>query len=238
VGGLAYVLMTPEQGIALTERLPGLAPRPQLRTTELTQPLGGVRHARVEITTAGGRGTLRAADDTQALFDGVLTHRADVINDVTVKGTEARVRIGTSTGPRIFPANAGRESLTLALNPSVDYDIDVTTASGRQTIDLTGLSVERIGVSMASGAVDLTAARSGRIDISMASGTVRVKLPANTGARLEVSALSGDIVGTQLQRVEGNRINGVYETLGFDRSARYLHINVSMLSGTVIVEGP
>jgi hypothetical protein len=236
VGGLAYLLMTPGAGLTLAERLPALVPATSVTTTDLSYPLGGVRRAQVELSLLGGRSTLSAAEEGGALFDGSYTHRDVINNDVTVSGADARVRIGAKPGVRFTPGGVVREAMSLSLNPDVRYDIDLSAASGRHQIDLSGLDVRRVGVSLASGNVDLTALRTGRIDVSMASGIVRIKLPPGAHARVEVSTLAGDVVGSRLTRVSGNRVNGVYETPTFSRVAGFLDINVSMVSGTVMVE--
>jgi Domain of unknown function (DUF5668) len=232
--GVIYLMITPDAALSGQLTLPGSA---DLRTDRLTQPLGSVRDARVDLALTGGTSEIGAMIDSAYLFDGSFTHRGAYAQEVRGAGSEVTVRLGQPIGPIVAPFSAGRERMDMKFNAAVRYDMQVAIASGRHALSFTDLTLRGVRLNMASGTVDLKLPEAAPypVEINMASGAVNITVPRGIAVRVRASGLSGAVRGDLLRRVSGNRMNGVYETPGFSTSGPHLDLKVSMLTGTVTV---
>ncbi len=236
VAGITYLLMTPGAGVSLSERL-NLRGFTQLTTDRLVHPLNATRSARLELALAGGTSSIASLVDSDKLFEGSYVHRGDAATEVTGAGSAVNVRISRPPGVQLGPINLSGERLDLKLNTAVTYDLSLSAASGRHVVDASDLDISALSLKMASGTVDLKLpeALPYSVALEMASGTVYLDLPKNTPVRMNVKGLSGNVQGDAIRRVDGNRLNGTYETPGLDATRALVEIDVNMLSGNLVV---
>lgn len=144
--------------------------------------------ADVSVTTTSGDVRIEAIDGETT----VNTTGGDVwLNGVggslavdTVSG-EVTLRNGRVSGARVG-TNGGDVDLS-----GVNGPLAVTTISGR--IKVRDVTSGPVLLQTASGNISMNGALSGDLEITSISGDVRIKLPSQTGYRLFIRTMSGDI---------------------------------------------
>lgn len=232
--GVIYLMMAPDAALSGRLTFPGSA---DLRTDRLTQPLGSVRDARVDLVLTGGTSEIGSMSDSAYLFAGSFTHRGAYAQDVRGAGSDVTVRLCQPIGPIVAPFSSGRERMDMKFNTAARYDMQVAIASGRHALSFTDLALRGVALNMASGTVDLKLPEAAPypVEINMASGAVNITVPRGIAVRVRANGLSGAVRGDSLRRVSGNRFDGVYETPGFNTTRAHLDLKVNMFSGTVTV---
>src|SRR5690606_31363783 len=150
----------------------------------------------------------------------------------------------------------------IGLNPSVPLDLDLDLASGRTTIDLSGLQLQGLSVDAASGSNVLhLPAGEYQATYDAASGSVEIFLPESGNVTLEIDGASGGIrlhlpdtveaqvivedggsgrlnPGDRLRKVEegDDDDEGVWQTAGFDGADNQVTIILSIASGGITVD--
>ncbi len=160
------------------------------------------------------------------------THRADVEatamkGDLLIDTGSGEVRVDGMEGPLSIDVGSGDVTLSSVKGGSLDIDtgsgevkgtaiaadaLKIDTGSG--SVDLDGLVAQSVAVDVGSGDVDLTwTVDPGDIEIDSGSGSVKLILPGNSGATLDIETSSGEIDSAfeiRTNRIERDTLRGSF----------------------------
>ena len=177
-----------------------------LKTETFTTPVGEATSVQVELGLSGYATTVHAlAPATGAerpLLLATITHRGSVV--FTAEGTATKTLGLRSANQWQWWQRIGNDTENpwdIALAPGVPLDLVILASSGSNTVDLTGLQLQRLEVDASSGdsvvvlpvADPLSSVTSPPdIDLESASGRMEVQAPAGSAFAANIGMSSGD----------------------------------------------
>jgi hypothetical protein len=209
VGGILWILIAQPP-------IPGLNfGSSNLQTTNISQPLNGVKSARAELSFGAGTSKVYVLSDSSNLIEGQLQTYNSPNFSVSTSNDRATIVLGPGpmSVPMIFPS-VSEELWNVGLNSSVTYQIDLNVGVGQSTIDLTKLDISGGEMDGGVGTSELYLPGDGkyRLGINGGVGTIRIYVPSNLAVRAEVNGGLGSFNRLpDMQEVHDN----VYETPGF-----------------------
>jgi len=229
VGGVLWILIA-------RPALPGLRFNAggELKTTNIEYPLKDIRSANISVSFSTGTNSLRALSDSAALIVGTIEHYGDLTFDASDAGTQANVRLNSSSVSIVAPFGGSDERWSLALNPAAAYDLNFDMGVGTSTIDLSKLTITGGRINAGVGTTDLTLPAQGRftLNIDGGVGTVRIRLPSRMALRVEIDTGIGSFSpGARLRPLGGD----VYETEGFASADDAITLRIKAGVGSISV---
>jgi LiaI-LiaF-like transmembrane region len=209
VGGVLWILI-------VQPPIPGLNfGSSNLQSTNISQPLNGVKSARAELSFGAGTSKVYALNDSNNLIEGQLQTYSAPNFSVSTSNDRATIVLGPGpvNVPIIFPS-ISEENWEVGLNSSVAYQIDLNVGVGQSTIDLTKLDISGGGIDGGVGTSEIYLPGKGtyRLTINGGVGTIRIYVPSGLAVRAEVNGGLGSFNRLpSMQEVHDH----VYETPGF-----------------------
>ncbi len=168
----------------------GLLPSPPAVTEQLSQPLGDVESATVNLD--GGIADMSVTalgSDSSDLMTGSFGHPEGVrmVKSYNVAGKEGRLTVrGEGTASLFFTFRNSRWDIRL--NPEIPLALDVNGGIGRATLDLAGLQLTRLSLNAGLGSVEVTTPRTGIVTMRLDGGigSTTVTIPQGVAARIRV----------------------------------------------------
>ena len=203
---------------------------------EVRQALGEATQARVVIEPAVGSLHIEALPESANLVEGMISMGKGlrVKRYFAVAGETATFTLqtdGATFGP--FTGWADRWSWELGLAPEVPLELEIGLGVGLADIDLTGLTVDDLKVSMGVGRTTVTLPEEGRFyaKIEGAIGETVVVIPAGMAARIRVDTglAVSDLPDGYQQR------NDVYTSPGYATAEDRVELEVSQAIGRVAI---
>ena len=199
----------------------------------------GAAQARVVIEPGVGRLDIKALPESANLVEGRidLGKGERAAPDFSLKGDRATFMLQTerhSFGPA-FWGGAGRRTWDLGLAPGVPLDLQVDLGMGEADLDLTGLVVSSLDVSVAMGKTTVLLPQEGDIrgQIDGAMGKIVVVVPEGVEARVHAS------VGLGSRKLPDGyqRQDEIYTSPGYARADNRVDLEVSLAIGSIQVRG-
>lgn len=169
VGGIIWFAMSGAAGVAG-------------ETTPLSEALGEATSLNVFVSNPAGRVEISSTDSPNTAVEGMVTlgPRQRVDHRYQVRNGVGDLRI-TSSGDAFLPWVGGldRPTWSLELSREAPVTLTVNTAAGEEKIDLRGLMVASLDLSVAVGLLDVTLPEEGEFNGKLANpvGEVRVAVP-------------------------------------------------------------
>jgi hypothetical protein len=209
VGGILWILI-------VQPPIPGLNfSGGNLQTTNISQPLNGVKSARLDLSFGAGTNKVYALTDSNNLIEGQLQTYSSPNFSVSTSNDRATVVLGPGpvSIPLIIPT-VSEEKWEVGLNSAVTYQIDLDTGVGQASIDLAKLDLSGGSIDGGVGTTELYLPGDGRyrLEIDGGVGTIRIYVPSNLAVRAEVNGGLGSF--NRLPDMQEVR-DDVYETPDF-----------------------
>lgn len=156
--------------------------------SQISQPLEGARQLNVNISHPAGFVEIGASENAEIAFEGKVTlaPRQMFDKDYKVKGNIGYFRM-TSAGTVFFPWIGGLNQplWDVDLNNTVPIDLTIDTAAGEQHIDLRGLEIENLDLSVAVGQLAVTLPKDGEFSGNLSNPIGSIKISVPSGALVE-----------------------------------------------------
>jgi hypothetical protein len=236
VGGVVVFLVVAQSNPALLNSSPFFSAS-NLITEQVSQPLGTIHTATVEIHYPSGTGSLKALSNSPDLMEGEVTHSGNLINTMTTSGDSAHLTLSSQSNDGGPFFDFGQQRWNFSLNPSVTYDLQLEQGSGSTTFDLGQFNLHALSLDMGSGdsRVNLPAAGQYTFRLQLGSGSVNVQAPQGVSVQVKYQIGSGSLRTPGLQRVSGDQREGVYQSANYSQGGPYVNIDLQMGSGSVTV---
>lgn len=230
---LAVVLVTGVAAGALW--LSDAGPAGSAPVEEIRQPLDGATEAVVILDPAVGILRLQALPESADLIRGTVHagKGAEVTQEVEREGTRTTVALRQAGAPWApFAGGANSQQVwDLGLSPAPELELHADVALGEAALDLSGLTLRDLGLSMGLGVVNVRLPSQGRYQarVEGAIGGMTVVIPEDLPARIKVDA------GLAVRQVpEGYRKDGdVYVSPGYDTAQDRVDLTVGQAIGLV-----
>ena len=175
-----------------------------LRTETFSTPVGEATTAQVELGLSGYTTTvhaLAAATGTdRQLLSATISHRGTIA--FTAEGTTTKTVELRSTNEWQWWQRIGTDTENpwdIGLAPGVPLSLIVLASSGSNTVDLTGLQVQKLEVDASSGdsvvvlpVADPVSSTRPDIELQSSSGRMEVQAPAGSAFAANIGMSSGD----------------------------------------------
>jgi hypothetical protein len=175
--------------LATTNDAPGGA---GLVAENVQQPLGTAASAEVEFSPAVGRLRLEALPEEANLVQGtVYRGRNEDLEQSFQGGTRAtfRLKAGDVSWVPFGTWAMDRREWDLGLSPGAALELRAEMGAGEMVLDLTGLHVERLRVSMGLGRAEIRLPATGRFEASVegAIGQTVIVIPDGLAVRIQAN---------------------------------------------------
>jgi hypothetical protein len=188
----------------------------ELRTEAESVELGDAEAVRVEIDF--GAGDLEVAGGAEELLEADFTYNVAALKPEVEYGDGTLVvRQPDVDGlPILQDLTDFRNEWSLRLFDDVPMDLNVKVGAGTSDLQLAGLSLTGLDVSLGAGeyAVDLSGDWAHDLDVTLDAGVadLRVRLPKDVGVRVEIDAGPHTVEANGLTQAEGVYTNAAYGT--------------------------
>ena len=203
---LALVLVGGVFWIALSGATPTAA-----NTTQVTQTLGDAHQLTVEINNPTGLVEISASTSSSIALQGEITlsSRETLDKKYFVQNGTGDLTIKTS-GVEFLPwvSGFGQPSWELILTNAVPVSLTVETAAGEQQIDLRGMDLVNLNLSVAIGQINVTLPASGDYSGRLASpiGSIHVTVPSGALVEFQTNGVFEAKSVSEGFTVSGNKI--------------------------------
>ena len=210
----------------------------EFQSQRIAHPLGDVRQADVRIDFPGGRGSISVLDDSANLIEGNVSYSGGLVDRYSVSGDRARVELDSRSWGWGISFGWSDPQWTLGLNPRIEYDLNLSTGSGRYDLDLSKLELKSLALDSGSGHVSLSLPAMGQYHFKLhsGSGSVDVRVPEGVAVRVEYDAGSGSLTAPNLHKVSGGRRDGVYESPNFSQTGSFVIVELDGGSGSISLQ--
>jgi hypothetical protein len=203
-----------------------------LRTESQSVELGDAKSVRVEIEL--GAGELKLTGGAEKLLEADFTYNVAKLKP-EVKYTDGTLVVqqpGSKGLSNLRGITDYRNEWGLRLNDEVPIDLRVDVGGGTSDLQLAGLSLTRLNVTLGAGEymVDLSGDWTRDLDVRIDAGAadVSVRLPKDIGVRLEVDR------GPAVLATSGLTQDGdVYTNVAYGVSNVTLHVNMTAGIGRI-----
>jgi hypothetical protein len=199
----------------------------------------GATRAQVVIEPGVGRLHIKTLPESANLVEGKidLGKGERAMPNFSVKGDRATFTLQTdrhSFGPTFWGGD-GRRTWDLGFAPEVPLDLQVDLGMGEADLDLTGLAVSSLDVSVAMGKTTVLLPREGDIKakIDGAMGEIVVVVPEGVEARVHANVG----IGSRKLPDGYQRQDEVYTSPGYARADNRVDLKVSLAIGSIQVRG-
>jgi hypothetical protein len=206
-----------------------------LQTESQSVELGDAGPVRVEIDL--GAGELNLAGGAADLLEADFTYNvARLKPEVAYTDGTLVVRQPDTRGlPALQDISDFRNEWALRLSDGVPMDLSVNMGAGTSELQLAGLSLTRLDVSLGAGEslIDLSGDWAQDLDVTIqgGAGDLRVRLPGEVGARVQVETGVGAVEAPGLSQA-----GDVYTNAAYGVSAVTLHVNIEAGIGRINLE--
>jgi hypothetical protein len=212
----------------------GIFPSGAAATEELSQSLGDIKSATVDLNVGFSNTTLTSlGTDTGDLMKGTFRHSEGVrmVKTYTVAGSDGRLSL-KEEGSNFILGGATASRWELALNPSLPVVLRVDGGVGRTNLDLGALNITSLQVDTGIGTMNVTTPGSGSVTMRLNGGigSATVNIPQGVAGRLRVSSGLGSI------RVDESRFpkfGEIYQSADFASAANKIDMEVDGGIGSI-----
>jgi hypothetical protein len=211
----------------------------ELRRDSVTIDREDAESVRVQVRM--GAGELTIAGGAEALMEADFAYnvpRWEPIVSYDVANGEGRLVVRQPSTDHVSVGRRTRYEWDLRFDEITPLDLRIEAGVGRQMIDLAGLRITRLGVTLGAGDAEINVSNNpelerldfdlgvGRVEIDMRGpwdqdvavsiqggvGSTTVRLPSDVGVRVTVTRGLGDVDTNGLRRQDGAWVNAAYGT--------------------------
>lgn len=226
VGGVLWLVFTQGSALFTTAGI----------TDQISQPLGDVKSASVELqmafsdTRVGSTGS-DSADLVKATFQHSDGKRA--VKNYSVAGSEARLGL-KEEGANVFLGPAVSR-WDINLSPDVPLAIRLNGGVGHTVLDASELKATSLSLDTGIGQLDVTTPKTGTVTMRLNGGigSASVTIPPGVGASIRVSSGLGSI---QVDSTRFPKFGDVYQTADYVNAANKIDIDVDGGIGRITIQ--
>ena len=214
----------------------GLVPIGAATTEQLSQALGDIKSATIEINTGASSVFVTALGlDTANLMDGKFAHpeNTGIVKKYNVNGTEGRLSLNEE-GQTVTPFNASTSRWDVALYPAIPLSMRVNGGIGNANLDLGALSVPLLDINAGVGSVAVIAPKTGatKIKINGGVGSVTITIPSGVAARIRADSGLG---GIRIDETRFPKSGKMYESADFASATNKIEVEVDGGVGSITI---
>jgi N-terminal domain of toast_rack, DUF2154 len=189
-----------------------------LRTESQSVELGDAKAVRVEINL--GAGNLQLTGGAEKLLEAEFTYNVAELKPVVeyTNGTLVVRQPEVSGLPGLQGITDFRNEWGLRLSDGVPMDLSVDQGAGTSDLQLAGLSLTRLDISLGAGeyTIDLSGdwARDLNVTINSGAANVSLRLPKDVGARVKIESGPHTIEATDMTKDGDVYTNAAYGVSG------------------------
>ena len=164
-----------------------------LQTESQSVDLGDVESVGVEIDM--GAGELNVAGGADELLEADFTYNVDALKpEVEFRGRKLTIRQPEVDIASFADLPEYRYEWDLRFNDDVPLDMNIKLGTGKMDLEMAGLSLTALEVDMGASrsTLDLTGDWASDFDVNIKGGvsSLTLRLPSDTGVRVEISGIS------------------------------------------------
>jgi hypothetical protein len=176
---------------------PGLLQGANVVPEDVSQPLGDIKNATINLQIGSARTNVTALNDnSEDLLKGTLRHAPGtrVVKNYTVVGNEARLALAEE-GVNFLADGFTLSYWVIALNPVIPIALNVNGGLGSASLDLSALQVTALTIDSSVGSIDVTTPRSGAVTMTLHGGvgSAQIMIPQGVAARIRTHGGLGSI---------------------------------------------
>lgn len=214
----------------------GILPSAAATTEELSQPLGDIKSATVDLNVGFSNTTLTSLSiDAGDLMKGTFSHGQGtrMVKTYNVAGSDGRLSL-REEGSNFILGGVTVSRWDLALNPSLPVVLRVDGGVGRTNLDLGALKITSLQIETGIGTMNVTTPGSGSVTMRLNGGigSATVNIPQGVAGRLRVSSGLGSI------RVDENRFpkfGDIYQSGDFASAANKIDMEIDGGIGSISI---
>ena len=157
-------------------------------TEEISQPLGDIKSATVELNIGFARTDVKAVDSSD-LMRGKFTHAEGtrITKSYSVAGSEGRLTL-KEDGVNFILGGQSTSRWDVGLSPQVPIALRVNGGVGHGTLDLAGLNVPSINIDTGVGNLTITTPKAGvtTMRVNGGVGSTTIIVPQGVAARIKI----------------------------------------------------
>ena len=212
----------------------GILPTPASVTDQLSQPLGDVQSASVDLEIGTAHTTVTAlTPDSTDLMKGTFSHAqgTQIAKTYNVNGSEGQLTL-KEEGANFMSFGGSFDRWDVALSPQIPLVLRVNDGVGHGSFDLTALKVTSLSVDAGVGNVDVTAPKTGNtsVQINGGVGSVSITIPEGVAASIRVN---GGLGGTHVNESRFPKFGDVYQSRDYASAANKIDIQVDGGIGSI-----
>jgi hypothetical protein len=203
---------------------------------QVSQPLQGAARARVALEPGAGALHVDALPDSQNLIAGTVSSRSglEVNQDFSQDGDSAEYALRSSGVTMIYFGNAAnRWDWDLGLAPQFPLDLRVNMGAGEVEIDLSGLELSSLAVSLGVGRAEVILPEEAGFDgkIDSAIGQVVVVVPEGVGVRIDTNPALAFVSAPESFQKQDD----VYTSPGYETAEQQIDLEVGQAIGNITI---
>jgi hypothetical protein len=184
--------------ILLLVAAPGvLTPAPSAGEMRVSEPLGSIEQADLQVTFAAGQLDMSQLPGTSSLVEGTLGLATEnkPVWTIDRSGDRAIMTLGYGQGQTFTPFS-GSDNWNLQLSPQVAFSLNVDVGAGGAMLNLTGLDIRALEVNSSASQTTVVLPGTGDFTARIEGGVggLTIQIPQTMAARLQIdrglSALS------------------------------------------------
>lgn len=214
----------------------GILPTAAAATEELSQPLGDIKSATVDLNVGFSNTTLTTlGSDSGDLIKGTFSHGQGtrIVKAYSVAGGDGRLSL-KEEGTNYILGGATTSRWDLGLNPGIPIVLRVDGGVGRTSLDLGALKITSLQIDTGVGTLNVTTPGNGTVTMRLNGGvgSAVVNIPQGVAGRLHVNTGLGGI------RVDENRFpkfGDVYQSADFASAANKIDVEIDGGIGSITI---
>jgi len=205
-------------------------------TEEISQALGDIKSATIELNLGFSRAQVKALDTSSSdLVKGTFTHAQGMraTKSYSVAGNEGRLTL-KEEGVNFMIGGSGTSQWDLGVNRQIPIALRVNGGVGRASIDLSALNVPSIDVDTGVGSLTVTVPSTGvtTARVNGGIGSLTITIPQGVAARIRIDAGIGS---TRVDQARFPQTGNVYQSADYATATNKIDIDIDGGLGSINV---
>ena len=212
-----------------------IAPRGEiLSTTKVSQIIGAIETAEVEINSAVGDLNVNQSLDSSTLINGEVNLGGGLKVFTNYQAKEDMGYYSINSRPFNTFLSSGSWNWDLGLTSKIPLQLNVSMGAGDMDLDLTGMIITGLEVSQGVGDITITISNKEdcEIEVQQAVGSIMFIMPEDLGIRLQVNRAI-----TNLDLPAGyDRDGDYYYSPGYETMENQVDLQISQAIGNISIQ--
>lgn len=214
----------------------GMLPAPAGVSDQVSQPLGEVKSATVDMTIGAARTNVSALSvDSSDLLKGTFSHAqgARVVKTYNTFGSEARLAL-KEEGVNFVLGGPNVSNWDIGLYPQIPLALRINGGIGRATLDLSDLNITALSVDTGVGSIEVKTPKTGvsTLRLNGGVGSAIVSIPPGVAARIRVS---GGLGGLNVDTARFPKFGDTYQSADYAAAANKIDIEIDGGLGSISI---